>query len=592
MSHRADIAVVLTLCMSVLVCQVNAQEDVDAHLSSLEKLSTTDFDSVREQLAKLNLNSLTPDQRARVSLLQAHQLLVAGDANTALPFLESVITSNDVSPKYRLRAQTHTAHLLSDANEHESAFDAIYKGLELLPDVDDPIYVFGTLHSAGSLHFDIGAYSEALEYGQRALAIATDRLAERDKCFALQVAVGPTSRLDRPDAQEVMERAVMTCEEAGEPIPLRNVLIYYSEWLIHHNRNEEALEKLEAAKAIGPEVAVFHDFVHIHTLFAEAQLRRGLIPSAKDHAKQALQLAGTADHLNLRKRERDAHDILGRIGELEGNLETALYHQRAASKAEEVWRNDSRTRLNAMLAARYHTLDQAYQIEQANRLLELERQIAKSRENLIYTIAIAALILFALGFMWLQKLRTQKKAFQSLSERDSLTGIFNRRRILAAAKACFDESVVEGWAMSIVLLDLDEFKSINDRFGHQAGDWALVNVCDALAANLRERDQFGRTGGEEFLLLLPNTKAGKAAEIAEACRTSIERLDSSASGASFNVTGSFGVAEIGDFDASFEELLSRCDQALYRAKNAGRNRVEKAVAPDLRNVAKEALGRI
>ena len=245
-----------------------------------------------------------------------------------------------------------------------------------------------------------------------------------------------------------------------------------------------------------------------------------------------------------------------------------------------------------MLAARYQALDQAYQIEQANRLLELERQIAKSRENLIYTIAIAALILFALGFMWLQKLRTQKQAFQSLSERDSLTGIFNRRRILAAAKACFDESVVEGWAMSIVLLDLDEFKSINDRFGHQAGDWALVNVCDALAANLRDRDQFGRTGGEEFLLLLPNTKAGKAAEIAEACRTSIERLDSSASGASFNVTGSFGVAEIGDFDASFEELLSRCDQALYRAKNAGRNRVEKAVAPDLRNVAKEALGRI
>ena len=547
------VRVLFLILVSIRLCCATAKTDVNSQLDELENLSTTDFQAVQAQLAELlRDDALTIDQWARVRLLSAHQLLVTGDASAGLPLLRAVFQRSEVSAKYRLRAYTHTAHIESQNDNHERAFESIYKGLKLLQQVDDPSFIFGTLHSAASIHFDIGAYSESLEYGNRALELAVNQMGVRQECFALQVIVASIVRLDLKDAEPSMTRAIATCEQASEPIPLRNILIFFSDWLISHTRYGDAIESLNKASDIGQKNTIIQDVVHVHTLLGRAYLRTGDLARAGENARKALTLIESSNVAELTKRTKDAHDVLAEVAEIENDFATALEHQRAAVAAEEQWRNDSRTRLNAMLAARYQAADQAYQIEQANRLLELERQIARSRENLLYTIGIAAFAVLVLVFIWLQKVRAQKQAFQALSERDSLTGIFNRRRILAGAKACFDESVVEGWAMSVVLLDLDEFKSINDRFGHQTGDWALINVCTALKANLRERDQFGRTGGEEFLLLLPNTKAGKAAEIAEECRKAIAALDCTPSGASFTITGSFGVAEIGwQDDAAF-----------------------------------------
>jgi len=123
------------------------------------------------------------------------------------------------------------------------------------------------------------------------------------------------------------------------------------------------------------------------------------------------------------------------------------------------------------------------------------------------------------------------------------------------------------------LLDLDRFKSINDTFGHPAGDAVLCGVAKCLEANLWTADLFGRWGGEEFLLLMPSTTHRGAMLPLHRLLNAVRQNQFEAGETKFGVTASIGIAEISDTDECFAALVSRADQALYRAKSGGRDRV-------------------
>ena len=122
------------------------------------------------------------------------------------------------------------------------------------------------------------------------------------------------------------------------------------------------------------------------------------------------------------------------------------------------------------------------------------------------------------------------------------------------------------------MIDADHFKSINDRHGHCAGDVALKAIADACNSSVRDSDVVGRFGGEEFIILLPHTKAAEAALVAERIRRTIQRDGCYWHGQKIEITLSLGVAEAGLFTDTFDKLLKAADQALYAAKNGGRNR--------------------
>jgi diguanylate cyclase (GGDEF)-like protein len=122
------------------------------------------------------------------------------------------------------------------------------------------------------------------------------------------------------------------------------------------------------------------------------------------------------------------------------------------------------------------------------------------------------------------------------------------------------------------LIDLDHFKRINDRFGHPVGDEVLRRFAASIFANIRMVDKLGRYGGEEFLLVLPDTNTDQALQIVERLRGTIAELDWSAIAPDLTLTLSAGLSEIASNDTP-EDLLARADRALYRAKDAGRNRV-------------------
>ncbi|MBN9604417.1 MAG: GGDEF domain-containing protein [Afipia felis] len=154
---------------------------------------------------------------------------------------------------------------------------------------------------------------------------------------------------------------------------------------------------------------------------------------------------------------------------------------------------------------------------------------------------------------------------QREAETDALTGLFNRR-------ALFERSLRLRGTVAVVVFDIDHFKQVNDRHGHQVGDTVLQTFASLLAANVRDGDLAARLGGEEFVIILPDTTPDDAAQIAERIRQNFAAQQFISSSGNFAVTVSAGIAG-GDSDADIIALLRQADTALYDAKRSGRNRV-------------------
>jgi len=178
-----------------------------------------------------------------------------------------------------------------------------------------------------------------------------------------------------------------------------------------------------------------------------------------------------------------------------------------------------------------------------------------------------------------QALERKNDELKELAARDSLTGLLNHRAAIEQFHHALNSAYRYRDPLALIMLDIDHFKSVNDRYGHQAGDSVLMTLARLLLQNVRAADVCGRYGGEEFLLLLPKAGPGTAYELAERLRRQIQALELVELHGT-RVTASFGVAEV-DLDAppvSGDQLIRRADEALYQAKRLGRNRV--CCAPD------------
>lgn len=168
-----------------------------------------------------------------------------------------------------------------------------------------------------------------------------------------------------------------------------------------------------------------------------------------------------------------------------------------------------------------------------------------------------------------QKL-TQKNEFLEMQcTTDVLTGICNRRAIMEELEMRINQALIYHSPLSIVLLDIDYFKKVNDNNGHQYGDIVLKKVANSISESIREIDSVGRYGGEEFLVVLPNTEKSNAITIAERIREAVERLNFSEK---VHVTISGGIAVLSG--ETIVELINKADKKLYEAKNDGRNRIK------------------
>jgi diguanylate cyclase (GGDEF)-like protein len=229
-------------------------------------------------------------------------------------------------------------------------------------------------------------------------------------------------------------------------------------------------------------------------------------------------------------------------------------------------------KLRAEHTSRLRVQFDAEKKEQENRAL-LRDAAAAARIRRLQTIILilGAAIIAVLAFMAVRLVRTGRR-MRVMAMTDELTRLPNRRHLLAAAEEELQRAAAGGEPFSLLALDVDLFKRINDTWGHGAGDVVLQRVAHACRTALRPGDRVGRTGGEEFTVLLPATSQESALVVAERLRAAVESLDCSDIDPTLHVTISIGVAEW-DRSETVARLAARADAVLYRAKEAGRNRV-------------------
>jgi diguanylate cyclase (GGDEF)-like protein len=192
-----------------------------------------------------------------------------------------------------------------------------------------------------------------------------------------------------------------------------------------------------------------------------------------------------------------------------------------------------------------------------------------SFEGLLFTISIAFILLA------MAKERTEFR-HRTAAMVDPLTGVANRRAFLQASDDMMRQQGSEERSVSVILFDLDHFKSVNDRFGHALGDRVLQIFADTVSINLRPTDIFGRLGGEEFAACLRNVGPEYTVALAERIRADFEKAAAFVAGTTVGGTVSIGVVVSQQAPFDLHTLLGRADQALYAAKERGRNRVELA----------------
>jgi diguanylate cyclase (GGDEF)-like protein len=192
-------------------------------------------------------------------------------------------------------------------------------------------------------------------------------------------------------------------------------------------------------------------------------------------------------------------------------------------------------------------------------------------EDHIAGIGMIMSILFAAGmtFVFARLAREQQAMLENFATQDALTSLGNRRLMDVEIRRCIDDFKRTQLPATIIVIDLDNFKLINDQFGHSVGDDLLVKIADLLRSRVRKTDRLFRFGGEEFVVLARNTSLAAAKIIAEDLRKHIALHISSPSG---SVTASFGCAELNPNDDA-NQWFARADHAMYCAKEQGRNRV-------------------
>jgi diguanylate cyclase (GGDEF)-like protein len=193
-----------------------------------------------------------------------------------------------------------------------------------------------------------------------------------------------------------------------------------------------------------------------------------------------------------------------------------------------------------------------------------------------FNVLTALFILVCLAGMYYNFVLQSEKQLREMATTDPLTRLRNRRSAMDTSLAEAAKQRRDGRPLSFVLCDVDHFKHVNDTHGHEAGDDVLKAVAQVLRAGVREVDQAARWGGEEFLLLLPETAAPGAVLVANRLREGIAALQVPGKNGPLKVTMTFGVSTL-HINEPVEQAIARADKALYEGKHAGRNRVETAL---------------
>jgi diguanylate cyclase (GGDEF)-like protein len=559
------------LAAAVLSGTVVAAPDTDQLLKHADDIKTANNSEFLGLLNRLEAESasFSPRQRVYARYLRGWQLGYTGENEKAVETLKAVITEAD-DLTLRFRAQISLVNLHALASHYEEAYAGLDELLEVQAQVHDRearLLAFGV---ASLLYGQAGQFDLALNYSERWLE---EDSSSGGACKALYLKLDALFRSGRLSADSpVLKESIDRCEKAGEPLPPNVMRMFAANLLLAAGRTPEAIKLLRDHDAEVQQTHSARIGSEFHSILARSYLLIGDRAQAKQYAQSAIDKAIKKEYS---KPLVDAYEVLYKVSKEEGDISSALaWHEKFAA-ADKGYLNDTTARTLAYQMANQLVLDKKRQIDalnEKNQVLQLQGEIASKAaetERLYVVLLVFSLASIAL---WAWRTKRSQMRFQKLARRDGLTGIVNRQHFMDEAKARIQYGAKSGRDLSLILIDLDNFKTINDTHGHVAGDVVLKQTVTICQQYMRSIDLFGRVGGEEFAVLLPDCGLDTASRRAEELRAAI--ADFARAGTEIPASASFGVTSTRESGYDLRQMLIQADSALYQAKRTGRNRVE------------------
>ena len=550
----------------------HCRESVAALLQQAEQLRSSDPSEFSEILQRLNAGSSTATkaQQQQITYLNAYAAAFAGRLDDSIRLATPLLAiTNDPDVRFRAGALIVNNYALN--GRYNEGLRQLEKTIGLVDQVKDPALREHGLIAASTLYNQIGQYQLGEHYASLVMAAPSS---QRSLCFAGYYKFDALLKLNAlPKDDGPLTAAIATCDVQHETVMSNLLRATLAQKWISEGQTDRAMSLLKQHLVETQATGYPRVIAEVRSLLATLQFKKGDIADAESNAastaSQGAAILNTPPVVS-------ALFTLYEIAERRGDLAAALAGYKRYAEAERGYLEEVKARELAYHLVRQEARQKNQQIELLNRqnsLLQLQQQVdkqaaANSRLYMLFFALLAATISY-----WAYKTKRMQMSVKRMAEVDALTDISNRNHFTLQSERTLQKCMAAGEPVSLLMFDLDYFKSINDNYGHVTGDWVLKRVAAVCAELCRGIDHLGRIGGEEFAILLHGCDLKAATRVAEDCRVRLSRIDPMPSGYTFPISASFGVSASSTSGYDLDKLLSHADQMLYRAKREGRNRV-------------------
>lgn len=466
-----------------------------------------------------------------------HYALALEDINLAHQLYDTVDTAD---PLFELLLLNALGNVYSYMKQYDKAFAQFELVQRRLREQKDDYGLSVVLYNVASLHIEQGQYGDASEYAQRSRALAEQGGDKLGMAYAdIILATVSAHQGDYAEASAQIDKALETFVEFDELEGIAKSLLKKAGWLNQQGHAEaarplaqQALERYRLADSIVGQI-------ESHKLLAEVAENQQDSPAAIEHLHQ---------YIALSEQQHD-DDFNRRLVSMQAEFDSRAQHKENLLLQAQ---NDvRRTQLEKLAVEKRHTI----------------------ATNIALVMVVVALVMVVLVY------RRSHRRLRRLARTDGLTGLLNRRAMMERLEQELQRAKRYGELFTVALFDADHFKQINDNYGHHTGDKVLKQIAAVVQAEIRGVDVAARFGGEEFLLLLPQTDEKNAAILLERIRASIEAMAVEGLDEQMPTTVSIGYLQA-DGKVELPNLLQRADYAMYVAKSRGRNTVVSANEAD------------
>jgi diguanylate cyclase (GGDEF)-like protein len=520
---------------------------------------------------------LSPQQKLHLRYLVARQVAFAGNYAAALPSL-TALADQTKDPVLAFRASANVIDLLVAESRYEEAFARLNPLLDLLPQIKENDVRIQGLTATAQLYTEAGQYDASMRYADQLIKESTDAQSACRGWFLKSDAL-----FERGSAQLPVDQLLdgtEACGKAGDTLFALSFQYLLAGFDMRQGRPESAIRLLQAnypkvlQAGFPPQVSEFE------TTLAKAYWKGGDLASAAKFANNAL---ATNANRPYSESTANAYHVLYEVDKKAGDSNGALANLEKYVVAHDGYLSRLSAKALAYQIVEQQVLAKKLQIDgldKKNKILTLQGELDRKAAETSRLYIVLLLLVLASIALWTYRIKRSQLRFMRLARRDGLTGIFNRQHFVNEAELLLQYCRKSSRAACLVLIDLDHFKAVNDTHGHAVGDRVLQRAVAACKACLRSTDIFGRLGGEEFGILLPECTLAQVLVLAEQIRLTIATASVGEDAPGVPISASFGISSVAHSGYELRQLMIHADEALYRAKREGRNRVSAVDHPE------------